>query len=124
VELLLDSHVALWWLVDERMSDEAMDAIADPGNVIRVSAASIWELNSKRALGKLAFDADLVAEVRNEGFDELPLRWAHAERSLTLPGHHRDPFDRMLIAQALVEGLTLVSRDRAFAAYDVPLLRA
>jgi PIN domain nuclease of toxin-antitoxin system len=124
VELLADSHVVLWALSGQRMSDDATDALSDPANVVRVSAASLWELNTKRAIGKLTFDGDLAQEIRNVGFDELPLRWVHAERQLALPTHHRDPFDRMLIAQALVEGLTLVTRDRAFDAYDVPVLRA
>jgi PIN domain nuclease of toxin-antitoxin system len=124
VELLADSHVVLWALSGQRMSVDATDALTDPQNVVHVSAASVWELNTKRALGKLRFDGDLAQEIRDVGFDELALRWAHAERSLRLPLHHRDPFDRMLIAQALVEGLTLVTRDRAFRAYDVPLLRA
>jgi PIN domain nuclease of toxin-antitoxin system len=124
VELLLDSHVALWWLAGEPMSRDAFDAIADPGNAVRVSAASVWELNAKRSLGKLTFAGNLSAEISEEGFAELPLRWTHTERSLALPVHHRDPFDRMLIAQALVEGLTVVTRDRAFRAYDVPVLRA
>jgi PIN domain nuclease of toxin-antitoxin system len=124
VQLLVDSHVLLWWLGGERLSDDARSALADPQNVGHVSAASLWEINAKRALGKLAFDGDLAQEIRNVGFDELPLRWAHAEQQLALPIHHRDPFDRMLIAQALVEKLTLVTRDREFGAYDVPLLRA
>ena len=114
MELLADSHVVLWALSGQRMSVDATDALTDPQNVVHVSAASVWELNTKRALGKLRFDGDLAQEIRDVGFDELALRWAHAERSLTLPLHHRDPFDRMLIAQALVEGLTLVTRDRAF----------
>jgi PIN domain nuclease of toxin-antitoxin system len=124
MELLIDSHVVLWWLGDERLSDEAGRAIADRSNLVCVSAASLWEINAKRALGKLTFDGDLAQGIRNVGFEELPLRWAHAERQLILPAHHRDPFDRMLIAQALVEGLTLVSRDRVFEAYNVPRLRA
>lgn len=124
MELLADSHVVLWALGGQRMTDEATNALSDPDNVVHVSAASLWELNTKRALGKLRIEGDLAQETRDVGFDELPLRWAHAERSLALPLHHRDPFDRMLIAQAQVEGLTVVTRDRAFDAYDVPVLRA
>jgi PIN domain nuclease of toxin-antitoxin system len=124
VELLLDTHVALWWLAGARLDADAVAAIAAPGNRVVVSAASLWEANVKRAIGKLETAADLSAALAESGFDELPVRWSHAERLLALPAHHRDSFDRMLVAQALVEDLTVVTRDAAFAPYGVAVLDA
>ena len=123
MNLLLDTHVVLWWLGDEPLSSESSIAISDPDNVVYVSAASIWEASIKQALGKLEVDGDFQAAV-TEMFDPLRIDFAHAWATRLLPPHHSDPFDRMLIAQAQVEGLVLVSRDRRFAEYDVELLAA
>lgn len=122
--LLLDSHTLLWWLAGDRLSDEALAAIADPGVDALVSAASIWELEIEAALGKLRVDADLVAEVEAAGFDWLPIQAQHAREAARLPARHRDPFDRMLIAQARLGGHTIVTRDAVFAEYGVPVLAA
>ncbi len=124
MKLLLDSHAYLWWLADDgRLSKAAREAVADPGNAVLVSAATIWELEIKRALGRLdAGDADLVAEIEANRFGELPVHAPHAAEAAGLPPHHVDPFDRMLIAQSRLEGLVCVTRDAVFEAYGVPTL--
>ncbi len=124
MNVLLDSHCLLWWLGDMAMSDVARAAIADPTNTVFVSSASIWELEIKAALGKLVVDADLLAEVPASGMSWLPITARHSRAAARLPAHHRDPFDRMLIAQAQVENCSVVSRDSAFRSYEVPLIEA
>jgi PIN domain nuclease of toxin-antitoxin system len=124
VRLLLDTHALLWWLADEGLTPQAQDAIADPGNLVAVSAASAWEISIKKALGKLAAPDDLEHQVQAGGFSALPISIAHGVAAGQLPHHHEDPFDRMLIAQALAEGLTIVTRDKRFGDYGVALLPA
>lgn len=124
MKLLLDSHAFLWWLAeDPKLSDGARQAVADPSSVVHVSAATVWELSIKASLGKLDLDgADLVEEIQENTFLELPMTARHSQAAATLPRHHDDPFDRMLIAQARIEGLTIVTRDPAFRAYGVAIL--
>lgn len=124
MKLLLDSHTYLWWLSDgPELSAAARAALADPANLVLVSAASIWEIEIKRALGRLdAGSADLVAEIEANRFGELPILSRHAAAAAKLPRHHEDPFDRMLIAQSQLEGLVCVTPDPAFEAYGVPCL--
>jgi PIN domain nuclease of toxin-antitoxin system len=124
VRLLLDTHALLWWLADEGLTPQAQDAIADPGNFVAVSAASAWEISIKKALGKLAAPDDLEHQVQAGGFSALPISIAHGVAAGQLPHHHEDPFDRMLIAQAFAEGLTIVTRDKRFGDYGVALLSA
>jgi PIN domain nuclease of toxin-antitoxin system len=124
MNVLLDSHCLLWWLADMAMSDKASDIISDPSNSVFVSAASIWELEIKAALGKLVVDADLITEVPEAGFSWLPITAQHGRAAAQLPTHHRDPFDRMLIAQAQVEQCALISSDSIFASYAVALIKA
>jgi PIN domain nuclease of toxin-antitoxin system len=126
--LLLDTHAFLWWVfADPKLSHRARTAIADDEqNDILVSAASAWEIATKFRIGKLS-DAgsvahDVAAAVASEAFDELPISVLHAQRAGDLGGRHKDPFDRMLIAQALIENLTLVSNERVFDAYAVKRL--
>lgn len=124
MSLLLDTHALVWWLAGEPMAAAATARIADRTTLVVVSAASVWEIGVKAALGKLKLEvegslADLIEE---EGFEPLPISIPHASRAGELPPHHRDPFDRMLIAQAQIERLTLVTRDPAFEAYDVDVL--
>ena len=122
---MLDAHAVLWWLADDPTLDrDARSAIADPMNDVLVSAASIWEIEIKRALGKLSAPTGLVAAVEEAGFDVLPITGPDAERAGTLPSHHRDPFDRMLVAQANRVGAIVVSRDPAFVAYGIDVLEA
>jgi PIN domain nuclease of toxin-antitoxin system len=123
MRLLLDTHVLIWWDEGARLRAEAKRAIREADQVY-VSAVSGWEIAIKTALGRLRpsrTPADAVAE---SGFEELPVRLRHAEALGGLRPHHRDPFDRMLAAQALAEGLTLVTRDPAFGPYGVRLIRA
>lgn len=124
MRLLLDSHAYLWWLSDDaQLSVTARLAIASPANAVLVSAATIWEIEIKRALGKLdAGDDDLVAEIAANGFGDLAIGPSHAAAAARLPRHHSDPFDRMLIAQALAEGLACVTADPAFRDYGVATL--
>jgi PIN domain nuclease of toxin-antitoxin system len=121
---LLDTHAFLWWLAgDLGLSRNARAAIADATDAVHVSAASVWEISTKHRLGKLpgvsAILADLAHVMREQQFRELPISIRHADAAGALPGPHRDPFDRMLIAQALIEEFDLVSNERAFDAYGV-----
>ena len=127
MDLLLDTHAFLWWLAeDPRLSAAARDAVADPSARVHVSAASAWEIATKHRLGKLpgaaVVAADVAAEIAAEAFVALPVTVLHGQQAGALPGPHRDPFDRMLIAQALHEGMTLVSNETAFDAYGVTRL--
>ena len=106
------------------MTAQAREAIADPANLVAVSAASAWEISIKKALGKLTAPDDLEQQVQVGGFVPLPISIAHGIAAGRLPRHHEDPFDRMLIAQAFAEGLTIVTRDKRFDDYSVPLLAA
>jgi PIN domain nuclease of toxin-antitoxin system len=125
VILLIDAHALLWWLADDPGLDPAAArSIADPANDVIVSAATIWEIEIKRALGKLQAPEHLVEAVQLAGFDALPITGSDAERAARLPPHHRDPFDRMLVAQAARLDATLVSRDTAFDPYEVTVIRA
>ncbi len=106
------------------MAPPARAAIADPANEVYFSAASVWEIGLKVGKDKLRIDGDFVALLEADGFEQLSVTTAHAARSLTLPAMHGDPFDRMLIAQALVEGLVLATHDPVIAQYDVPVIDA
>jgi PIN domain nuclease of toxin-antitoxin system len=125
--LLLDTHALLWWLLDTpEISPNARSAIASGGRRVMVSTASSWELAIKLRLGKLPFAADIVENLprylRKERFDILPIGLDHTLAAGALPGPHRDPFDRMLIAQADIEKLQLVSRDTVFTDYHADVL--
>jgi PIN domain nuclease of toxin-antitoxin system len=122
VRLLLDTNALLWWLEGQGLTDQAREAIADPGNLVAVSAVSAWEISIKKALGKLTAPDDLEHQLRGGGFTPLPVTIAHGIAAGRLPRHHDDPFDRMLIAQAAAEGLTIVTRDKRFGDYNVALL--
>jgi PIN domain nuclease of toxin-antitoxin system len=121
--LLLDSHALLWWQADDpRLGVRAREAIEDPDVLPRFSAASVWELAIKQATRKLSLPERLLDALAEEGFVELPVSSRHALLAAALPPHHRDPFDRMIVAQAQLEGCTVVTRDARLAAYDVPVL--
>lgn len=119
MNLLLDTHVFLWWdRQDNHLNPDTRALIADPGNWIFVSAASVWEIAIKRRLGKLDLRGSAVAAIGNNGFHELPILPIDAERAGALPWRHNDPFDRMLIAQAKRLTFTLATADAAIRAYD------
>jgi PIN domain nuclease of toxin-antitoxin system len=122
LSLLLDTHVVLWGLTGDRtLTADFLDRLRhDPD--IYLSPVTIWEITIKQALGKLAGPADLAERVRDMGFHELPVLGAHALLAGRLPPHHRDPFDRMLVAQATVEELKLATRDPDVLKYDVDTL--
>jgi PIN domain nuclease of toxin-antitoxin system len=123
MSLLLDTHVVLWWLADDPELPEEIKDRLDHEPDVRVSAATIWEIAIKQARGKISAPADLPDRVRDSGFRELPIDFAHAIAAERLPLIHRDPFDRMLVAQARCEDLTLVTRDSYCQQYDVAILR-
>ena len=123
--LSLDTHVFLWWLDDPQLlSKAARKAISDGKNTVYVSAAVIWEIPIKKALGKLDAPDDLEAAMVANRFLSLPVTMSHALAVKALPDLHRDPFDRLLIAQTRHEGFKFVSRDSYIASYDVPYIVA
>lgn len=125
MKLLLDTHIYLWWLSDPaQLADEARIAIANPRNFVFVSVASIIEIAIKQGNGKLKAGEPPESMLKSCRFRELPLLVAHASRLRDLPAVHKDPFDRLLVAQAFVEGLTLVTRDPVIKQYEVPVLAA
>ena len=125
MRLLLDTHIFLWWVSDwDRIAETTRNAIADPENEVFVSAVTGWEIGVKKAKGHLVAPDNLAAVVTGKHLTHLPLTFDHAERATTLPSHHRDPFDRMLIAQAQAEGLIIVTRDSRIPLYDVPTMSA
>ena len=124
MRLLLDTHALLWWSSgDDQFSDNARAAIVDEDNEKLISAATAWEISTKYRLGKLPEAEELVLDMpgymANQNFIELPITLEHARRSGLLPGPHSDPFDRMLIAQAIVDDLVLVSNETVFDRYGV-----
>ena len=122
MRLLLDTHIVLWAMADDpRLPRTLRDAVAG-AEALFISAATVWEVAIKSSLGKLEVPADLFDRALAAGAQPLAITWTHARTVAGLPPHHADPFDRMMIAQARAEGLTLVSVDRQFAAYDVALL--
>lgn len=121
VRLLLDAHALLWWLADDpELGAVGRSLIADPDNEVLVSAATVWEISIKRALGKLEAPPDLVRALEDSGFAEVPVTAADAQVAAALDGHHRDRFDRMLVAQAARLGATVVTRDSVFERYRTP----
>ncbi len=123
MKLLLDTHAALWWLADdERLGQDATRYLNDDSNRVLLSAAVVWEVAIKRSLGKLQAPVDLASTLIAAGVQSLPITLDHAAAVAVLPWHHRDPFDRMLVAQAIAENATIVSRDARLQKYDVPLV--
>ncbi len=124
MRVLLDTHTLLWWLDgDRRLSRTARNRMADPDNIVLVSAASAWEITTKARIGKLpgalAVAEDVAGAVAGQGFSALDITIFHAQRAGRLPGGHRDPFDRMLIAQAQLEDVPIVSNETIFDGYGV-----
>lgn len=121
--LLLDTHVYLWWLLDDpRLVRDVRHTLSARQTTVYVSAVNVWEATMKAGLGRLELQGqDLSAEIAANGFIALPVSAQHAQAVGKLPLHHRDPFDRLLIAQAYSEGLTIVTHDAAFAAYGIAI---
>jgi PIN domain nuclease of toxin-antitoxin system len=118
LRILLDTHLLLWWLENHpSLPTGAREMISNPENTIFVSAVSLWEIWLKQSLGKLRLPADFVPRLEAESFEQLPLLVSQTSQVALLPWHHRDPFDRMLIAQAQVEELVLLTADEGLAAY-------
>jgi PIN domain nuclease of toxin-antitoxin system len=125
MRVLLDTHALLWWLSDDRrLGATARATISDSANDVLASVVSLWEIVVKLRIGKL--DADISAierAISRDGFQRLPITPAHLAAVVTLPSHHRDPFDHLLIAQAMTEGATFLSEDRNAKSYPVQLQR-
>ena len=125
MNLLLDTHVLLWWLDDNpTLLIKAKEAIADGRNVVFISPATNWEIRIKHTLGKLEIPVNFRKVLEQQPFEMLPITADHAHLIGELPAYHRDPFDRMLIAQASFEGFTLVTRDKQFKRYKISTIRA
>ncbi len=127
MRLLLDTHTFLWWLDGSpRLSAAAREAVADDANAVYVSAVTGWEIAIKASLGRLTLPGDPATAVLSQmdlnGMRDLPVRMEHALRVATLPHRHADPFDRLLVAQSMIEGLTIVTADSHLLAYNVPTL--
>jgi PIN domain nuclease of toxin-antitoxin system len=124
VRLLIDTHILLWWLADDDRLPAGPREAVNTAEDVRLSAASVWEIGIKRALGRLEVPEDYLDAVDAGEIDVLAISAHHAEVAGALPRHHDDPFDRMLVAQAKADDLTLVTADRRLTDYDVPVLLA
>lgn len=121
--LLLDTHVFLWWLSDApSLGTNAKATIREGANEVYISAATAWEISIKQALGKLEAPNDIDSIVEEERFLKLPISLYHGQMAGLLPPHHKDPFDRMLVAQAQAEGLTIVTTDQIVSKYGIQVL--
>ena len=124
MNLLLDTHVLLWWLADDAsLSPRVREVVADGENIVFVSAVTVWEIRIKHKLGKLRIPGNFRQILDGQLFLPLDITAEHAHTVGELPDHHRDPFDRMLLAQAAVEKLTVVTADSQFEPYGLPLIR-
>jgi PIN domain nuclease of toxin-antitoxin system len=121
---LLDTHIVLWWLTDDATLSDEIKAVLDREAAVYISAATIWEVTIKQARGKIIGPVDLAEQISDKGFRELRINFQHAKIAGRLPPIHNDPFDRMLVAQAQCEGLTLVTRDTNCQRYEVDILPA
>lgn len=125
MNILLDTHICLWWLDDSpELKPEARRILSNADNIVIVSAVVIWEIRIKQAIGKLAIPPDFFEVLNNQGFEFIPITPNDAHAVGDLPLHHRDPFDRMLIAQSLSGGLTILTHDLQFSKYDAPIILA
>ncbi|ONK15210.1 type II toxin-antitoxin system VapC family toxin [Streptomyces sp. MP131-18] len=122
MRLLLDTHVVLWWPSDSPLLSGEVKELLDTEPAVYVSTVTPWEIATKQRLGRLDGPEDLAERVRDSQFTGLPVTAGHGVRAGRLPDHHRDPFDRVLVAQAQIEGLTLVTRDKRIPQYDVPIM--
>jgi PIN domain nuclease of toxin-antitoxin system len=125
MNILLDTHVLIWALENNStLTDSAVNSIVDGGNMVFVSSASVWEISIKQKLGKLEAPDNLLEEISLHRFTPLHINVDHAQLAGNLPLLHKDPFDRMLIAQSMIEKLVLLTRDESIAKYDINILKA
>jgi PIN domain nuclease of toxin-antitoxin system len=124
LKLLLDTHLVLWWMLGEpsRISEKGLAALGSEGKEPIVSAVTVWEAAIKRRLGKLNVPMNFLWQIEESGVELLPVMPRHADLVASLPLHHRDPFDRILVAQAMSEGLPLVSDDESLRRYEVEVI--
>lgn len=123
--ILIDTHVLIWWFEgDIQLGNLAREHISNPDNEVYVSAATVWEMSIKQQLGKLVAPDDIDARVEIAGFSKLKISLFHGQQAGRLPLHHKDPFDRMLIAQAQAEGLQILTKDEHFPKYGISLIDA
>ena len=123
--ILLDTHALIWWLDgDNKLGLNAIEQISNPENDIYVSAATVWEMSIKQQMGKLVAPEDIESKVEQAGFSALPITLFHGQQAGKLPLHHKDPFDRMLIAQAQAEGLQIITQDKKFSSYGINIIDA
>jgi PIN domain nuclease of toxin-antitoxin system len=123
--ILLDTHALIWWMDgDNKLGSNAKEQISNPDNDIYVSAATVWEMSIKQQMGKLVAPDDIESTVEGAGFSSLAISLFHGQQAGKLPLHHKDPFDRMLIAQAQAEGLQILTKDEHFPAYGIRLINA
>jgi len=124
MKILLDTHVLLWWLQDSpQLPAKARKLIANPSHIVFISSASIWELRIKESLKKIKLPEDFTEVLQQEKFERLPIAHEHAHALKDLPEIHRDPFDRLLICQAMTEGMTILTHDDVFGRYEVSVLQ-
>lgn len=122
MDVLLDTHIVLWWLNDDiKLSDSHREIISNVNNLCYISTATIWEISIKSKLGKLKIAANYIDELKKEGFLELPINWVHSNQVIKLPLLHTDPFDRLLIAQSQIENITLLTIDKNIKKYKVKI---
>ena len=125
MRLLLDTHVLIWWLADDpSLGEEARVRISDAGSSVFVSAATVWEISIKQRLGKLEAPSDLLSQIELNRFEPLSMTSLHAYAAGALPRYHDDPFDRMLVAQAMNEDLVFLTRDPRMSRYSIETLAA
>jgi len=125
LKFLLDTHTLVWWLAnDATLSQTARKIIANPDNLIFISAASVWEIAIKKQIGKLNVPDNLEAQIEQEDFQAIPINISHAAYIEKLPLHHKDPFDRIIIAQAICEKMKIITRDKKFDVYPVEVIKS
>ena len=123
MNIILDTHIILWWLKDDPLlSEKHRGIIGNQANICFVSSASVWEISIKQALGKLRIASDYLELLTSQGFVELPVLWRHADKVRDLPLHHRDPFDRLLISQAIQEDFALCTVDNQIIKYPLKIV--
>ena len=123
MNLILDTHIILWWLDNsDKLPEKYLRAIENSNNICFISSASIWEISIKSAIGKLEIPDNFTDILHQEGFRELPVSWTHAAMVRKLPFHHKDPFDRLIIAQSIIEDYTLLTVDKIIPEYEVKIL--